>query len=215
MLAALNLPAFTYTNFSSTAGLNLVGVAAQYGTVLRLTPAADTVLGTAWAQAKQPCASGFDTRFQFRISNPGSRPGTPAGADGIMFTVQNTGPTGPIWIPPSDLQAGYVSVFFNTFLNWPGCTDYTQCDVSDNSVGVVSNGLYVAQTDLTPRGINLKDGAVHNARVAFDGTGLTVWLDGAMVLTNVPVPGHGPGRRCRRQCLGWIRRRNRLGVGKP
>ena len=35
----------------------------------------------------------------------------------------------------------------------------------------------------------MKDGAVHEARVAFDGTGLTVWLDGVTVLTNVPVPG--------------------------
>ncbi len=64
-----------YPNFSSTAGLNLVGGAAQVGSVLRLTPAAEGQMGNAWAQDKQPCAAGFDTRFQFRISDLGSRPG--------------------------------------------------------------------------------------------------------------------------------------------
>jgi hypothetical protein len=187
MLTVFNLPAFTYTNFSSTGGLNLVGSAAQNGTVLRLTPAAQVQEGHAWATNKQQCAAGFDTTFQFRISNPGSNSGTPSGGDGILFMVQNIGPTdsGPI-------ANGYVCVFFNTFLNWPGCTDYTQCDVSDNSVGVLSSGLYVAQADLTPLGINLKGGTVHSARIAFDGSRLTVWLDGATVLTNVLVPGMAP-----------------------
>ena len=189
MLAALSLPAFTYTDFSSTNGLNLVGVTSVVGGALRLTPAADSVVGTAWAVAKQPCARGFDTRFEFRISSPGGRPGTPPGADGLLFTIQNNGPVDPAFHATTSAADGSVSVFFNTFLNWPGCTDYTQCDVSDNSVGVVSNGLYLAQTDLNPRGVNLKDGAVHDAHITFDGSGLTVWLDGVMVLTNVPVPG--------------------------
>src|ERR1035438_8242786 len=96
MLAALNLPAFTYTNFNSTTGLNLLGVSAVVDGALRLTPEADTVLGMAWAEAKQPCAGGFDTSFQFRISNPGGRPGTPPGADGILFTIQNIGPADPV-----------------------------------------------------------------------------------------------------------------------
>jgi len=41
-------------------------------------------------------------------------------------------------------------------------------------VGVVSNGQYIAQIDLNPLGIFLKDGNVHQARVAFDGAGLTL-----------------------------------------
>ena len=189
ILAVFNLQAFTYTNFSSTNGLNLMGVASIVGGALRLTLAADSVNGEAWAQAKQPCASGFDTSFQFRISNPGSRPGTPSGSDGILFTLQNVGPTDPNLYDIGSPADGNVTVIFNTFWNWPDSTDFTKWDVSANSVGVLSNGLYLAQTDLTPRGINLKDGASHNARIAFDGTGLTVWLDGGIVLTNVPVPG--------------------------
>ena len=43
-----------------------------------------------------------------------------------MFTVQNTGTDDPDlldadWCPATN----YVSVFFNTAWNWPGCTDYT------------------------------------------------------------------------------------------
>ena len=189
MLAVFNLQAFTYTDFNSTNGLSLVGASAVVGGALRLTPAVEGVVGTAWAIAKQSCSGGFDTQFQFRISNSGSRPGTPPGADGVLFTIQKNGPTDPIChglLSPAD---GSVSVFFNTFWNWPDSTDFTKWDVSGNSVGVLSNALYLGQTDLTSRGINLEDGAVHNARIAFDGMGLTVWLDSVMLLTNIPVPG--------------------------
>ena len=182
-------PAFTYTNFNSTNGLSLVGASAVVGGALRLTPAAELSVGTAWAIAKQPCAGGFDTQFQFRNSNVGSRPGTPVGGDGIVFSIQKNGPTDPMQHVLGSPADGTVGIFFNTFWNWPDSTDFTQWDVSGNSVGVLSNALYLAQTDLTPRGINLKDGAVHTARISFDGTRLTVWLDGGMVLTNVPVPG--------------------------
>jgi hypothetical protein len=188
---AFNAAAFTYTNFSSTNALSLLGSAAPNGTALRLTAAAEAQSGSMLAIAQQPCAAGFETRFEFRISDPGSRPGTPPGADGLMFAIQNTGPTNSAWHPPGGAQDGAVGVYFNTFLNWPGCTDYTLCDISDNCVGVVSNGLYLAQVNLTPVGMNLKDGAVHAARIAFDGQRMSVWLDGLMILTNVPVPGLG------------------------
>ena len=108
-----------------------------------------------------------------------------------MFTIQNTAPTDSAWHPPHTPPNGCVSVFFNAFLNWPGCRDYTQCDVSDNSGGVVSNGQYLAQADLTPLGINMKDGAAHPVHIIFNCEKLTVWLDGLKVLSNVPVLGLG------------------------
>lgn len=186
---AANAPAFTYTSFNSTNGMSLVGAPAVVDGALRLTPASELTVGTAWVIAKQPCASGFDTQFQFRISNIGSRPGTPVGGDGIVFSIQKNGPTDPMQHVLGSPADGTISVFLNTFWNWPDSTDFTQWDVSGNSVGVLSNALYLAQTDLTPRGINLKDGVVHTARITFNGTTLSVWLDGSMVLTNVPVPG--------------------------
>jgi hypothetical protein len=53
----------------------------------------------------------------------------------------------------------------------------------------VTNSAYVAQKDLTPLGINLKDGAVHTVRAVFNGTVFNVWLDSHQVLANVAVPG--------------------------
>ena len=64
------------------------------------------------------------------------------------------------------------------------------------------DNLYIAQTDLSPLGINLKDGTVHSARITFDGTGVTVWLDNVSVLMNVAVPGMQPGTDSSGQ--GWV-----------
>ncbi len=109
--------------------------------------------------------------------------------------MQNVSPTDPTWHPPPPPADGYVSVFFNTFLNWPGCTDYTVCDVSDNSVGIVSNGLYLAQVDLNPLGINLKrwSCAPESNRVQWHGHyGLAGRGDAVHECSGA---GHGSGRR--------------------
>ncbi len=172
-----------YPNFSSTAGLNLIGNAARNGSVLRLTPSAANQLGDAWATNKQRCVAGFSTSFQFQMSNLGN-----GGADGISFTVQKAGPTALAAFANLGAGTNYVSVWFNTGWNWPGSTNFQLYDVSGDSVGIVTNGLYIAQKDLTPI-INLKDGAVHTARVVYSGSAMNVWLDNIQVLTNVPLPG--------------------------
>ena len=83
-----------FSNFSSTAGLSLNGVAAKSDTVLRLTPAAQAVAGSAWFNTPQPFANGFDTTFTFQLT------GGSGNADGIAFVIQNA---------PSPLGAlGYV-----------------------------------------------------------------------------------------------------------
>ena len=180
----------SFANFNSTAGMSLQGTATTVGGALCLTFASAATIGPAWAVNKQKCAAGFDTDIWHPASaNPGAGEGTLPGADGFSFTLQQIGPGNPNWYAPTGPPEGSISVFYNTFLNWPGCTDYTTCDVSDNSVGVVSNGVYLAQTDLYPFGINLKDGAAHSSRITFDGGGLTVFVDGQKVLSNVSVPG--------------------------
>jgi subtilisin-like proprotein convertase family protein len=182
---------FAYPDFSSTAGLALGGTAASVTNVLRLNPAVESSIGSAWYGDKQNAAGGFETTFTFAISDIGSRPGIPPGADGIAFSVQNQGwgaGFGPAAISDT------VTVFYNTFLNWPGCTDFTVCDVSDNSVGVMINQTYLAQTDLTPLGINLSDGLPHSSLISYTNGSFSVWLDGTLVLTNVPVPNLTPGR---------------------
>jgi Concanavalin A-like lectin/glucanases superfamily/Bacterial Ig domain/FG-GAP-like repeat/Regulator of chromosome condensation (RCC1) repeat/Immunoglobulin domain/IPT/TIG domain len=187
----------TYANFNSTSGLNLVGSAAVTNGVLRLTPATDSQTGDAWLTTKQPCASGFDTAFHFAISQLGNIYGNEPGGDGFTLAVQNLGPTNHSWAMGDTNQ--FVAVFFNTFWNWPGCS----CpDISDNSVGILVNQTYIAQTDLNSLGINMSDGAAHLAHINFNGTGLSVWVDGVMVLTNVSVAGLQPGVDASGQ--GWV-----------
>src|SRR5262249_19891159 len=127
-----------------------------------------------------------------QITAPGSFPGTPSGGDGIAFGIQNVGPADGDYLGLSS-GTNCTCVFFNTFWNWPGCDDIQHCDLSANSVGVLTNGVYVEQANLDFLGINLKDGVVHSARIVFDGVGLTIWLDNQLILTNVPAPGLKPG----------------------
>jgi hypothetical protein len=183
MVAVSSLPAFTYTNFSSTNGLNLVGSAVQSGVDLRLTPATQSRLGNAWTASKQPCAGGFNTSFQFQMSNIGG-----GGGDGIWFAVQNDASDSLAGYPIMGNGTNFVSVWFNTFYNWPGCSDYKTCDVSGNSVGIVSNNQYIAQVNLNSLGINMKDGAIHEGQIGFDGTGLSVWLDGVVLFSKISIP---------------------------
>src|SRR6185503_6128494 len=139
---------FDYPNFNSTNGLQLTGNASVAAGALRLTPSARGQTGTAYAIDKQQCAAGFDTTFRFQITSPTSDPGVPPGAEGIMFSIQNVGPNDPT--TGFGATANYVSVVFNTFLNSPGCPNFAVCDVSDNSVGVLLNQTFIAQTDLNP-----------------------------------------------------------------
>jgi len=173
--------AVSYSDFSSTSGLNLTGAATQSGNTVLLTPATENMNGGLWYAQKQYVAGGFDTSFSFRITNPG---GIAGGGDGISFSIQNQSATaagseyGPVTAPE-------LGVSFNTFQN-PG-------EPSANFVGIATNngpagGAWVALFDLNSTSINLKDGNVHNATVGYNGTGLSVILDGVSIFNNVNVP---------------------------
>ena len=78
---------FTYPDFSDTTGLLRLGSAAIAGTALRLTPADPGGTGAAWFRSLQPVAAGFNTTFQFQITDL-----VFGGADGFAFVVQNRPP---------------------------------------------------------------------------------------------------------------------------
>jgi hypothetical protein len=93
-LALLSLPAtgqtFDYPDFTSTAGLNLVGLAAQSGAVMRLQDNAAPAVnsdnrGAAWYAAPVEVAGGFETTFVFNMNSPS----TTGGSDGMAFVIQN------------------------------------------------------------------------------------------------------------------------------
>ncbi len=181
----------TFPGFAGTTGqLSLVGSSAIVSNgILRLTPSAPSQMGTAWLWDRYFCAFGFETEFRFRISELGGQ----NGGDGITFSIQNNSPLALMWGGQWTDISNHACVMFKTFHNWPGCTDYSRCDVSGNCVGIRTNGYYVAQSDLTPLGINLSDGAIHKARISFNGQKISVFLDNVPVLTDVNIPGMRPG----------------------
>ena len=96
---ALAAQSFSYPDFTSTSGLNLVGLATQAGNILRLqdnvAPASGgDNRGGAWYATPVCVTQGFDTTFTFRMHTPS----TTGGADGLAFVIQN------------DLVAGFPMV---------------------------------------------------------------------------------------------------------
>src|SRR5260370_34815016 len=89
-VSAAACAAIRFEGFGSTQGLGLVGEAAvSGGKVLRLTAARRDRSGAVWCVEKQHVGSGFETTFQFRLTQQG---GLGHGADGFAFVLQNAGP---------------------------------------------------------------------------------------------------------------------------
>ena len=156
--------AIYYPDFSDTTGLQLNGDAAKAGSALRLAPAANTKVGSAFATAKQDI-SGFSTTFQFRISNAFG-----SGADGFTFTIQSKGVTalgsaggnlGYTGISPS------VAIEFDTYYN-----SYFG-DPNGNHIGINLNGNITSVATDNVSGGQLDAGHLWEAVIQYDGTTLT------------------------------------------
>jgi hypothetical protein len=133
--------AFLYADFASTTGLNLVGSAANAGTVLRLTPNTLNQAGGAWYSTKQDVQDGFDTTFTFQMAPAG-------GSDGIAFLIQNSSATA-LFGPGARLGYGgfgtetggipnSIAIQFDTFQNAEN-NDPNNHYVSVQSRGVLPN----------------------------------------------------------------------------
>lgn len=74
---------FTYTNFSSTAGLTLNGSAQSAGGVLQVTPNAASARGSVFRTTPVNVAAGFETTINFSMTSTG------LGADGMALVIHN------------------------------------------------------------------------------------------------------------------------------
>jgi hypothetical protein len=169
--------AFTYADFSSTAGVNLVGSAVRNGNVLRLTPAAGSLMGSAWYTEQQHVSAGFTTTFSFRLTEPGPTPG----ADGISFNVQSVGVNA---VADEQGTSSGISISLNTFAYGD--------EPSSNFVGIYRNGygdnsgrLYTFDLDSTP--IYMKDGNVHNVAIAYDGSAFSMSIDSIPIFSDLAL----------------------------
>jgi len=171
--------------------LNLAGSARLEGKALRLTPAERHLAGAAWLRDRQIAGNGFETEFEFRLSEAG---GLGGGADGFAFVLQNSGPaavggtgSGGGFALGNDGSLGAIpqsiAVFFDTYRN------QEIGDPSNNFVTVCTAGTPQevhwppARLDSSKRlGVNLKDRKAHTARISYQPPVLTVFLDRRRVL---------------------------------
>jgi len=182
---------FTYTDFSSTTGLNLVTDAASSGSVpgsvLQLNPDTPWKVGAAWYSTKQAVAGGFETTFDFRIEVP---TGTD-GADGFAFLVQNMGDSA-IGTADGDYYGRImhsIAVEFDTFYNT------TSNDANGNANHISVHTAYMGEnghleslsigreTDIP----NLSDGTVHSVRILYQPGTMTIWMDEDVGPANLPL----------------------------
>ncbi len=176
--------------------LHLTGSATLTDKALRLTPAERQRAGAAWFEGKQQVSGGFESSFQFRLTEQG---GLGPGADGFAFVLQNSG-LDALGSPGS--AGGFalgdekrygkapgipqsIAIFFDTFRNGE------IGDPSDNFVSICTAGRprqmkwpppRLAYTRKLP--VKLKDGKAHEARIVYRPPILTVSLDGKQVLTS-------------------------------
>lgn len=157
-----------YNDFSSTAGLQINGNAAQFGNALRLTPANYGQGGSAFSTnvVSLDGNASFSTAFRFRFSNAGGAcDGLGCGADGIAFVVQtNSNNVGGIGGGIGyDGIANSVAVEFDTWNN--GSIDGN----SSNHVGIDLGGSVnsVARAEVTEGDLN--NGQIWSAWVDYNG----------------------------------------------
>jgi hypothetical protein len=169
----------------------LVGNAAVSGKILRLTPARRNQAGAVWFRDKQPVRSGFETTFQFQLTQ---QDWLFHGTDGFAFVLQNSGPSalggrgmaGGFGVsdptnPPHPGIPWCIAVFFDTLRN------PQEGDPSSNYIAIRANGSPTgmrwpaARLAFTPNlSIRLKDRKVHTARILFQPPVLSVFLDGSL-----------------------------------
>ena len=191
------LTGFNFADFSTTAGLNLLGSASTtVDNRLRLTPSVSSTGGAWYTAEKAVVAGNFETTFQFKLS---TATGGSDGSDGFAFVIQNSSPTelrlgggglGYEGMPNS------VAIEFDTWLNNGVGDPYN--DPSQSHIGVHTNGTgpnganeafrVGSYYDTTTSGFILDNAQVHTARLSYTPGTLKVYLDNLTtpVLT-VPV----------------------------
>jgi hypothetical protein len=158
----------------SSSGMSVNGSAALSGTRLRLTNGGTKQAGSTFYSTPINITN-FTTDFSFQL--------TSAQADGMTFTIQNTGTTA---LGPSGGGLGYgpdtttgtggipksVAVKFDIYSNRGEGTD---------SIGIYLNGASptIPATNMTGSGVNLLSGDVFNVHLTYDGTTLSMTVTDA------------------------------------
>lgn len=127
---------FNYPDFSSTVGIGLEGDA--FRTVnhrIRLTPSVVGQAGAAWyTKEKVPVVSGWETVFEFQISDTGS----PSGSDGLTFVIQNDSVSA---LGGGGGGIGYTGILSSLVVEFDTHWNGVFGDPDDNHISVQTNGI--------------------------------------------------------------------------
>jgi hypothetical protein len=171
---------FSYSNFSSAAGLNLVGTTSQFSNRLRLTSAQTHQIGGVWTATKQAVGGGFQTSFAFDVSQPDPN----FGADGFAFIVQNDS--------VSALGTGGSALGFMDIGEGPGISNFLAVefdtlnsgitfDTNDNHIAVQSKSPTQSRVFLGSANppFSIQSGGIHTAQISYDPGFLKISVDGS------------------------------------
>jgi len=154
----------------SSSGLALNGNAVLSGTRLRLTDGGASEAGSGWFSTPVNVQT-FTTDFMFQLTTPN--------ADGMTFTIQNTGTTalglsgGGLGYGP-DTPTGPAGIGKSVAVK---VDLYNNAGEGTNSTGIYTNGVSptLPATALSG-GVNLHSGDIFKVHMTYDGTTLTMTI---------------------------------------
>lgn len=166
----------TFSGGFNANGLALNGTAALNGTRLRLTDASTTFEAASAFYTTPVNVKQFTTEFQFQL--------TAAQADGFTFTIQGEGPNaigstggglGYGTDPSYHISYGERTIPESVAIKFDL---YDNGGEGANSTGLYQNGVQptTPAVDLTGSGIDLHNGDLYDAKLAYDGKVLTLSL---------------------------------------
>jgi len=174
-LTSGSVPVVDFPNFDNLGGLDLVGSATQVGNQLRLTANVNNQVGAAWLSAPRAIAGGFDTTFQFQITNPG--------ADGMAFVIQTVGSSalggGGGGLGYSGITGALAVELDNFNAGGEATTPHVSVQFPADAGEYASLGRVSFPT--------MTDGNVHSVRIVYVPGSLAIHIDGA-VSPNLSVP---------------------------
>ncbi|QDV09583.1 Legume lectin domain protein [Planctomycetes bacterium Poly30] len=183
-LSACTAPALadvTFVDFSSTAGLTLVGGANQSGNALELTANATNQVGAAWASTRQNVTAPFSVEFTVRLTGTG---------EGMAFVIQRDA-VDAIGFGGEALGYGgitnAVAIEFDTF------GSLIPQDPSDNHVSIQSGGAGAVSPNIgqslaeTSTLVDLNNGSIRTIRIEYVPGLLQVFVDNAVTTLQVEL----------------------------